>query len=219
MDDLKLPETTHEHVVEQLIGKDWGELKVFEKGDYLLFPDNLYKRNVEGGFDKKPIMIRVPRPNELRKARVMARGIAAKDGLDPKLDRDLIEDLETICILTMVIRNDTEPYEPWIEDPVELESTYDKVSLMQIWAKMDALLRVVDPAPAEISEPEFYALTCAIAKERNISPLLVYGSEVQTTYVVTMVDRYLTSLASKSSSEPLEPSTQETLQSSDSPPS
>lgn len=220
MDTTKMPETTHEHVVEQLIGKDWGELEVLEHASYLLFPDKLYKRNVSGGFDEKRVMLRVPRPHELRKARTMARSIAAEDGLDPKLDRDLIEDIETICILSMAIRDgDSSVFEPWMEDPRKLEKSYDKASLMQIYAKLDSLMKVVDPAPDDISEVEMFALMGAITKERNLSPLLVYGSGAQTTFVVTMAERYMNLLVSKSSSEPSEPSTQESSVSSDSPPS
>ena len=97
---LNLPDDVHDHVIDQLIGKDWEGIEELEEhAGYLLFPSKIYKRNKKGGFDETPIMIRVPRQHELRKARVEARARANEEGLDPKLDADQIDDLENICLL------------------------------------------------------------------------------------------------------------------------
>jgi hypothetical protein len=189
------------HVVEQLLGKSWGELEVLEHAGYLLFPDNIYKRRKDGTFDSVKVMLRLPRQHELRKARVQARGIAVKDGIDLDRDRDLFGDVETVCILAMAIRNSTPPHEPMIPDPLELERDYDRACLMQVWAKIDALHRLVDPAPHEIGEREMFALVAAIAKERSIYPLAVYAADLQATFVVTMACLLNPLLEPKPSSE------------------
>ena len=203
----KLPDSVHDHVVDQLVGRTWGEIEVLEHAGYLLFPEKLYKRNRKGGYDPVDICLRVPREHELRQARVLARQIALADNLDLDRDRDLVDDLEIVCILSLAIRNADPPHEPWVPDPRKLEETYDRSSLMQLWAKLDNLTQVLDPRPETISEEEMIALMSALSKERNLSPLLVYGSEAQTFCVVTMADRLLSSLASRSSSAPSEPST------------
>lgn len=217
MSVFDLPKDTHDHVVEQLIGRDWGDLEVLEQAGRLLFPEKIYKRSKSGRFDPVSIVVQVPRHPDIVKARIKARELALEDGLDPKLDRDLIDDWETICTLSIAIRNEKPPHEQWEPFPRALAEQYDKQSLTQIWAKIDEFTRVVNPAPEQISTNEMYALMSAIAKERNLSPLFVYGSGAQTIFIVTLVDQLLSLLESKSSSEPSEPSTRESSVSSDSP--
>lgn len=204
-----LNDTVPSHVVEQLIGKPWGELEVLEHAGYLLFPDSIYKRGVNGKFDEVKVMLRLPRQHELRKARVQAREIARRDGLDLDRDRDLVGDIETMCILSMAVRNNTAPYEPMVPDPETLEKGYDRPALMQLWAKLDELHRVVDPAPHTISEEEMFALIAAVAKERSIAPLAVYAADLQANFVITMACMLNPLLESKLSSAPSDSSTPE----------
>jgi hypothetical protein len=200
---------TSPHVAEQLIGKSWGELEVLEHAGYLLFPDSIYKRGKSGKFDEVKVSLRLPRQHELRRARVMARDLAIKDGLDLERDRDLFGDLETVCILSMAIRNSTPPHEPMVPDPLELEKLYDRACLMQIWAKIDALHQLVDPAPHKISEEEMFALVAAIAKDRSISPLAVYAADLQAHFVIYMACLLNPLLEFKLSSAPSDSSTPE----------
>jgi len=211
-----LPEETHNHVIDQLISKSWGELEVLEHAGHMLFPEKIYRRTKSGKFEEVPVLIRVPRLDDLSKARVQARMICKDKGLDHKLDRDLFDDWETVCTLALCIRNTTEPHEPWEPDPETLAKTYDKASLMQIWAKLDSFTQVVNPAPERISESECWALIAAIAKERNLSPFFVYGQAAQTSCAVFMADLCMTLLASRSSSESSEGSTPESSPSNNS---
>lgn len=201
MEDPESPDDVHDHVIEQLLGKDWGELEVLEHAGYLLFPDTLIKRERDGTFKQIPVTLRVPREPDMRKARVAARAIFQKEGLDEKADRVMFANLENFCILSQAIRNATPPHEPWEDDPQVLESKYDKSSLVQLWEKLERLHQVIDPAPDKISKQEMVLLIAAIAKERNLGPLAVYGSAAQTSFVVTMVDLLLNFSESKSSSE------------------
>ena len=199
--DFNLTDESSEHIVHQLLCKSWGEFEALEFAGYLLFPDRIYKREKSGKFQEIDIVLRVPREPELRKARVQARQIATEDGLDPLLDSDMVDNLEVICTLAISIRNCSSPHEPWEPDPRTLEANYDKQSLTQIWAKLQAFAEIINPAPEQISEDEVYALLCAIAKERNIRPLLVYGPDARNTFVATMASRLLSYMESKSSSE------------------
>ena len=193
-----LPESVPDHVVERLLGKDWTDLEVLEEAGYLLFPEKIYKRKKDGSFESKDILLRVPREHELRKARVMARQIAQEDGLDLDRDEDLISNIEDTCILTFAIRENIKGFPPLWPEPKQLEKTYDKASLIHLWAKLDNLTKVVNPAPETISENEILVVVSKIASERSIAPLLVYGSEAQNSCIVTMADLLVNSLEPRS---------------------
>lgn len=197
-DSLKLPDTIYDHVADRLLKKGWEGLEILEHADHLLFPDKLYKRKKDGSFDEKEVMLRVPRDYELRKARVTARQIAVNEGIDEEKDKDLFDNLETVCILSVAIRNNTHPFEPWEPDPLILERKYDKTCLAQIWAKVETLSTIVDPKPDQISKEEMYALTAALSSERNLLPLHVYGSVAQTIYIITLADLLMNSPEFKS---------------------
>ena len=206
-----LPDSVPNHVAEKLIGMNWKELEVVEHAGYLLFPEKIYKAKKDGTFEEENVMIRLPRSHELRQARVKARAIAQEERIDEEKDAALFENLENMCIMQMAIRDFTEPYSEFISEvqggAVMLERTYDIASLMQIWAKIDKLHSLVDPAPEAISKGEMEALLSAIAGGRNVLPLLVYGPGAQSFFIVTMADLLLSYLDPKSSSESSEPST------------
>lgn len=216
MGSFDLPDTVHDHVIDQLIGKSWGDLEVLEVAGRLMFPDKIYRRKAGGKFDEVPVLIQVPRLPELTKARVEARKIAQEEGLDLKLDRNLFDDWETICILSYALRNPKPDHERWEPFPKSLAEKYDRETLTQVWAKIENLRHVIDPAPDKITANEMFALISAIAKERNLGPLHVYGAGAQNSCIVFMADQLMSLLESKSSSEQSEPSTQESSPSSDS---
>ena len=207
-EEKKKLDEQHEHVLTQLFGKTWGELEVLENDGYLLFPEKLYRRSLGGKFEAEDVLIRIPREPEQRKARIDARALALEEGLDLDRDADLVENLETTCLMTLCIRNANvgkgadgkEFYEPWILDPRQLEKRYDQSSLTQLFAKIESLALVVDPRPNSIGNMELLTLISAISKERNIAPLHVFGPGVQNSCIVSMADLCLRLLASRSSS-------------------
>lgn len=193
------------HIAEQLVAKTWDELCALEHAGYLLFPDKIYRRAVKGKFESRDVCIRVPREPDLRKARAAARKQFAEEGLNEQKDSDLFENLETMHILWAAIRNNTPPHEPLCLSPDELESIYDKRSLMQMWGKLDTYTQLLDPRPETIDDKELLFLVSAIAKERSIRPLRAFGSAAQAHFIVSTVEQLVSCLASKSSSEPSEP--------------
>ncbi len=196
----------HDHVLEQLLTKDWAHLTVLEQAGELLFPEKIYRRSLQGAFVGEDVLLRVPREKDFREARVQAREIAISNKLDLDRDKDLIEQLETTCILWRCVLNASpgldragKPFhEPWVMEPLELEKRYDRVTLTQLWAKLDALVKVIDPRIEQIGKEEVLAMLSAIAKARSISPLHVYGPAAQNTFIVTTADLVLSLLAIKS---------------------
>lgn len=185
----------------QLMGKSWAELEILEHDGYLLFPDQLMRRQADGSFKARPILLRVPRPHEKRQARVESRARALQAGLDLDRDADLVDDLENMHLLSNAVRNNTSPYEPLEPDVPTFEKMFDHASLNRTWARLQALHRLLDPRPDEISEGEMLALLSKIAKERSIAPLVVYGLDAQERFVISMVERLKSYMESRSSSE------------------
>ncbi len=193
-----------DHAIAKLMTTKWDELEAVEHAEHLLFPDTLTRRRRDGSWEKKAVMLRVPRERDLRQARVNARALAAQEKISEKDDRDLFVNLENLCILATCIRNDSDPYEPWIPDPMELEARYDKIVLTHMWEKLERLNEVLNPAPNQLSTGEIVALIVSIAKARHLGPLVVYGPGAQTSFVVSMADLLLKSVGSRLSSESLE---------------
>lgn len=196
----------------QIASTPWEDLETFEAHGYTHFPEVLLRRvGGKDGFEDIKIALRIPRPHERRKARVESRAAALADGLNLEQDKDLIDDLENIHLLSMAIRNRTAPYEPMVPDPSELEKMYDHVCLAQLWAKLNSLISIVDPRPNDLSREEVLHVIMQIAKTQEIYPLHVLGSHSQTACITTMANLSVTYLDSKSSSEPSDSSTQAPL--------
>lgn len=188
-----------EEIIAAILAKDWSELKAIEHADRLLFPETLLKLKADGSFESIPVCLRVPREFEIRRARVQARKWAAEEDLDPELDPELFDNLDTLCLLAIAIRNATEPFEPWEPDPKRLDRNYDKPCLEALWAKIDAYRSVIDPRVEELDETETTMMIAAIAASRNVVPLAGCAGSAQNNFVVSMADQLQTLLGSKSS--------------------
>lgn len=179
-----------------VLEKDWEELEALENDGQLLFPFTLKRRKLKE-WEEVPVLIKVPRESDTRKARLKAREWAKKEKLDPELDPELFSNMDTISLLSECIRNTTAPFEPYDPFPESLEQRYDRPSLDAAWAFIDALKTVVDPRPHELSEDELLGVIAAVAKARNIVPLAAFAGESQNSCVVFMAQRLVSFLASK----------------------
>jgi hypothetical protein len=169
-----------------VLDKDWEELEAIEQdGGRLLFPFSIQKKTVKG-WEAVPVMLRVPREADTRRARSKAREWAKREKLDPELDPELFSNMDTMCMLADAIRNVAEPHEPWEPFPDKLEELYDRPSLDAVVAYIDALKTTIDPRPHDISEEETWGVIAAVAKARNIVPLAAFAGESQNNCVVTM---------------------------------
>lgn len=189
-----------ELIASELSAKRWEELEALEQGGVLLFSETLQRRKANGKFEEIKVKLRVPQLGEIRSARKEAREIAAREGIDPKLDVDLFNDLDNACILWRAIRNDTPPYENWAMDVAELEKRLDKPCLAQAWGKLEGYRRVIDPRPVGMNKSQLLGLVSAIAEGRNISPLLAIDSPAQAAFVIFMASLLRSFLSSKSPS-------------------
>lgn len=205
------------HVVDQLASLGWAGVEAIEHAEYLHFPDKLVRAKKNGAFEEIAVALRVPRGHELRKARALAREMCVQAGIDPEKDRDLYEDARTVCELQAAIRDPVAPFTPMFPTPDELERKFDRVALAAIFAKVDALNDLVNPRPEAMTANELLVVVAAIAKERSIRPLAVFGSGAQRSYIITTADLLLSSTGLRSSPESSAPSTPESSTSASSP--
>jgi hypothetical protein len=191
-----------------LLRKSWAELEALEFQGRLLFPGELRRYKADGSLFSVAVKLRVPRAGDLRKARVIARDLAARVKLDLDRDKDMVEGLENLVILQEAIRNTTEPYEPYVADPLELERSWDADSLAEVWTRLDALRAQIDPAPADMSQEQTFAVLAQIAAEQSITPLVAFGPGTRARFIISMATMLLSSLASRSSLASSDSSTQ-----------
>lgn len=183
-----------------ILSKTWEELEALEYQDRLLFPFEIMRKRAKG-WEKTPVALRVPREPDAREARAKARAWAKEEGLDPELDSDLFDNMDTMVMLSLSIRNIKPPHEPWEPDYKKLEERYDRPSLDAAWSHLEALRSVIDPRPEEIDRETTIGLIGVIAKKRNIVPLAAYAGRAQNSCIVTMAELAQSYLDSKSSSE------------------
>ncbi|HEX4334695.1 MAG TPA: hypothetical protein VH062_02210 [Polyangiaceae bacterium] len=205
----KLREDDRAHVWEQVAAKKWDDLGAIELADGSIgFPDEIYKRDPKTGtFVAEPIVLRVLRGPDMRKARVEAYGIAKSDKIDPEKDKILFEDLEELCKLWFAIRSPKFPYEQLAFDARELEKSYDRPSLEQVNGKLAQYRRVLDPKLGGMRAEEMTALSAALVARQNLAPLFAFDDATQEIYFITMAQLHLAYLKARSSPGSSEPST------------
>jgi hypothetical protein len=210
---------------DQMLKKSWAELEVVERGERLLFPEKLWKRVKDGRFQVTPIMVQVPRLDEMRTARAMAHRIAAADGIDPKRDPIEFENIENVCIMSWAVRDATSPYSFMfaaskdLPDPRMLEKKFDEGSLAHLWARLKPYKDLLNPQLSKLTRADFMAVIAAVAERRDIAPLHAIDGPAQNSCIVTMaclLHSLMTRLSLSLSSETsmLEPSGSESSTSS-----
>ena len=183
-------------LIQAVLEKSWEELEALEYQDQLLFPFDIKRRRLKD-WESIPVLLKVPREVDLRKARIRARAWAKEAKLDPDLDPLMFDNMDSMCVLADAIRNVEAPHEPWEPFPEKLESLYDRPSLDAVWAQLEALKTVIDPRPDLLTEEQLLTVIGAVAKARNIVPLAAFAGESQNNCVVTMAVRLKGFLESK----------------------
>lgn len=178
-------------------GKTWDELEVLESSGRLLFPDSIKRRGKTRQIEEVAICIRVLRKDEKRAARLEARAWASKLGVDVEKDRDIFEDLDTLCILARAIRERAAPHEQH-QQAEWLESHYDSGSLAQIWDRLSVYEQMIDPRLDEMSEDDFWRTVLSISSTRSPKALTDFVPRLQQSFIISMADQVLLSPTLKS---------------------
>lgn len=203
----KITDDDRQQVWSQIMSKEWSALEVFEWSDRLYFPTKVFKRDAKTGkFVGVDYALRVPRGDDFRRARLEAIKIFKDEGLDREKDRDLFDDLESLCILWLSVREKDEPHEQIAMDARDLEKRYDRGSLEQVNFVLNQLKRTLDPRVSGMEAGELEALTAAIVARQSIVPLAAFDDATQVTFVITMARLHQALLTARSSSPSPAPS-------------
>src|ERR1044071_1253902 len=177
---------------EKLVVKKWDELEALELEGRLFWPEVIRTRGKGGKVTEIPVMLRVLRKDERRKARLDAIESAGALKIDREKDPDLFDDLDTLCILARAIRDREPPYVQHMKAE-DLGAKYDERSLAELWGKYRVYEDLTDPRDALLTETQFWAAVGALGKVRDIRPLTEYESLSQNAFILRLVDLALTS--------------------------
>lgn len=194
------------HVLQQLVTKTWDQVEVAEQevAGFLVFAEKIYQRKRDGSWGETPCMLHPLRNHEKRQARKEARRIAELEKIDPTKDADLFDELDTICIMHLAVRNTTEPYEPLCGSPEEFERRFDRDVIRHMFGVLDAYTKLLDPQPEVLDQHQLLALIAAISEGRSIRPLHAFGGAAQASCIITMASLLNDLLTGKSLPESYE---------------
>jgi hypothetical protein len=171
-------------------GKTVEELEVIEHAGRLHFHDKIRRIKKDGSFEDVPVLVRVPRAVEVMQARNEAVKLFKKHGLDRTADADLFDQLDTIAVLSRAIRDPKPPHDQFQPLDFLLSNNhgegFDTESLMDVWTRLEAYRKLVDPRITECSEDDAIRAAVAIERVRNITPLAVIAGHELDSCIVTM---------------------------------
>lgn len=175
-----------------IAGKTWEELGAVEHEQRLLFPDAIRRVRADGATEEVAILVRPLRKHERRSARLYARAWAKKEGVDPQVDPQLFDDMDTMSILAMAIREPKPPYEQH-QQPEWLEQHYDAASLAQVWDRYQVWEDATDPRVEAASQEDLWRTILEIGRSRSVLPLTGFAPHLQRNCILSMADLSLTS--------------------------
>lgn len=194
---------------EWLKGKTIEDLDVVEQGNRLLFADSIKRLGPKGQLIEEQVRVRVPRMDDQVKARIEATQMANKYKIDREKDSDLFDEFETLCLLSVCLREKDTPHSQAYTFE-QLYTGYDIPSLYDVWHRIQTYKKLIDP---RLSEPDIQDVVVAamgIARVKNLSPLAVIaGSDLDSVIIsmASLLSSYLTQQPSVSSPEISTPAT------------
>jgi hypothetical protein len=193
---------------EWLDGKTIEELAAIEHGGRTLFPDKIRRVKADGTHEDVDVYVRVPRAVEVMQARADAIAFFKKRALDRKEEADLFDQLDTLSVLARAIRDKAPPHDQY--QPLEFLLSnepgkgFDTESLMDVWTRLEAYRKMIDPRVTVVSEEDAIRAAFAIARVNNISPLAGIAGHELDSCIVTMaclLVKFLTPLRVSQSGE------------------
>lgn len=179
--------------IPELGNRTWDELEVIEHPDGgLLFKDEI-RRKLPKGWERVPVRVRVPRPAHNVEARANARRLFAQNkDLDPERDKDMFDELEQFCLLSIAIRDPESLGQH--ADPEELAAQYDEESLKDVLERMQVYKRLLDPRD-EIGDDtdKFWLTLLKVDRVGHLGPLTDIAGREQPSFVLRTVREALKS--------------------------
>lgn len=184
-------------------GKTLEELNAIEVAGRVLIPDALNKIGPKGEPISVPVLVRVPSEGERARGRMEAIKLVAERylkqmGRDPEkhtverarivIGAEVFEDLDTYAIVAQSL------FEPRVDagkpTPAFLLSvlydSYPKSSIFDIYDRIEFYAKLFNPRMDNLSDEQFWGCVEAIARVRNLSPLVGISGSEQTGCITRM---------------------------------
>ena len=197
-----------------LDGKTPADFDAIEVEGRTYYPETIRRRNPQGeGLQEVKVLMHTPNNIELMRARVDALDLCARlTGRKTRPTRDeaiavfgaqYFDDIDTICLLSYCL-HDADPLNAGKDKPAAyprymlpeyLDRYHPRAALHDVYARLSFYQAIEDPRVHELDEDEFVQTIHAIAKARNLSPLVVIDGRAHDSYIVSMAVRlssYLT---------------------------
>ena len=190
--------TDQPKTVAALGGRTFAELEVARhESGRLMFAGELRRVDENGVVRGQKIRICVPTPADQIEARVRARALfRSKKDLDPERDKDLFDELEQICLLSVAVRTYEPPHSQFAA-PEEL-AQYDEGSLRDLLERINALKSALDPRVDALDDGAFWELVVQVAESGTLYPLAGIDGRVQRSSLVRMAREALASPTGRS---------------------
>lgn len=218
---MKAPTINKTKLPEWFAGKSFEELNAIEQGGSLYFPESLRTRGPKGELREQPVLARVPSKQDRAVARIeaishvraMRKGmnVATVKDCEEAIGAEVFEDIDTYAIVARSLFEPTARNEDG--SPVRfmtldvLLGSHLPTTVFDIFDRLDFYQKLLDPRIDELDEDEFWAAVEAIAKRRNLSPLVVMRGSLQSAFVLRAVEILSTFRTPRSSSSSTETST------------
>lgn len=158
--------------IPELGGRTWAdlELEVIEHAaGQLMFPAVVRRRLASGEVRETKVRVRIPQADDHTQARIAVVEWFRRLELDRKEDKDLFDHLEQLCILARAIRSYDAPHPQFAKE--EDLATYDEGCIKDIQEQIELFKKQQDPRKEIVTEEDFWRMTIAVAKERDLRPL------------------------------------------------
>lgn len=172
---------------------NWETLGVAEHAGILHMPATIKRRNIKGGVDEQPVMLRNVSHQQRFICRSLARGYAERAKLDIDRDKELVAEIENYAILTFAIRDPKPPFDQHVPDVDHLLNRYDTQSLVELWGKYNVWVEMLDPRFGELDSDQVWQVIAKIAREANPAPLAGLAGREQISCIVIMAQLALSS--------------------------
>ncbi len=208
----KITDPTLFEIARKDVEEQWAALGVHDGGPVgPVMPYTMKTRNAKGKLEEEPVALAMVSVPDKAKARGKARKLVEELKLDPSLngeDRDFVQTAERAEILCYAIRE----YDPKKGDkqefPIRFANAADlfaamgpgaEVKLGPVWAAWDHWVTMNDPRYGELSDDELVAVIAKIAERGSPDPLADIGGHDAHACIVRMAKLASRFLIEKSS--------------------
>lgn len=190
-----------------LDGKTPADFSALEQEGRVLYPDVIQRRDTKKDqLLEVPVMLRVPLTSETVRARFGALDWVQKMGKLPQrptkeqaealIGADYFDDLDTTCLLEHCIL-DIEPMPSGVHPKYMtahfLDKLHPRAALHDVHARLSFYQAIEDPRVHELTEAQFVQTVAAIARVRNLSPLVAIDGRAHGSFIASMAARLSTS--------------------------